>query len=150
MTLRQNLIGGEWVGADGAETTNPSNTKEVVGIYARAGVDETKSAIAAAKAAFPAWSRSGILERHSILKNTSDEILARKEELGALLAREEGKSLPEAIGEIDFPVPFGGRKALSFGSREQGKYAAEFLHRGENGVHAFVTIASAFWNRKIQ
>jgi acyl-CoA reductase-like NAD-dependent aldehyde dehydrogenase len=56
-------------------------------------------AIAAAKAAFPAWSRSGIWERHVILKKTGDEIMARKDELGALLAREEGKTLPEAIGE---------------------------------------------------
>ncbi|MCV3761286.1 aldehyde dehydrogenase family protein, partial [Rhizobium sp. TRM96650] len=54
---------------------------------------------AAAKAAFPGWSRSGILERHAILKKTADEILARKDELGTLLAREEGKTLPEAIGE---------------------------------------------------
>jgi acyl-CoA reductase-like NAD-dependent aldehyde dehydrogenase len=59
-----------------------------------------KDAIAAAKAAFPAWSRSGILERHAILKKTSDEILARKDELGALLSREEGKTLPEGTGEV--------------------------------------------------
>ncbi len=99
MTLHQNLIAGEWVGADGVENINPSNTNEVVGVYARASADDAKNAIAAAKAAFPAWSRSGILERHAILKKTSDEILARKEELGNLLAREEGKTLPEAIGE---------------------------------------------------
>ncbi|THA56019.1 aldehyde dehydrogenase family protein, partial [Ensifer adhaerens] len=56
-------------------------------------------AIAAAKAAFPAWSRSGILERHAILRKTADEILARKDELGKLLSREEGKTLAEGIGE---------------------------------------------------
>ncbi|WP_275784138.1 aldehyde dehydrogenase family protein [Pararhizobium gei] len=99
MTLHQNLIAGEWVGTNGVENINPSNTKEVVGLYASANADDTKTAIAAAKAAFPAWSRSGILERHAILKKTSDEILARKDELGKLLAREEGKTLPEAIGE---------------------------------------------------
>ncbi|KQV38204.1 MULTISPECIES: aldehyde dehydrogenase family protein [unclassified Rhizobium] len=100
MTLHQNLIAGEWVGGDGVENINPSNTNEVVGLYARASADDVKIAIAAAKAAFPAWSRSGILERHAILKKTSDEIMARKEELGRLLAREEGKTLPEAIGEV--------------------------------------------------
>ena len=62
--------------------------------------EETKQAIAAAKAAFPAWSRSGILERHAILRKTADEILARKQELGELLSREEGKTLPEGIGEV--------------------------------------------------
>jgi aldehyde dehydrogenase (NAD+) len=99
MTLHHNLIAGEWVGSNGVENINPSNTNEVVGLYATASADDAKTAIAAAKAAFPAWSRSGILERHAILKKTADEILARKEELGKLLAREEGKTLPEAIGE---------------------------------------------------
>jgi alpha-ketoglutaric semialdehyde dehydrogenase len=98
--LHKNLIDGEWVGSDGVENINPSNINEVVGVYARATVDETKQAIAAAKAAFPAWSRSGILERHAILRKTADEITARKQELGELLSREEGKTLPEGIGEV--------------------------------------------------
>ena len=98
--LHKNLINGEWVGADGVENINPSNLNEVVGVYARATAEETKQAIAAAKAAFPAWSRSGILERHAILRKTADEILARKQELGELLSREEGKTLPEGIGEV--------------------------------------------------
>ncbi len=98
--LHKNLINGEWVGSDGVENINPSNIAEVVGVYARATAEETKQAIAAAKAAFPAWSRSGILERHAILSKTSQEILARKVELGELLSREEGKTLHEGIGEV--------------------------------------------------
>ncbi|WDR05175.1 aldehyde dehydrogenase family protein [Devosia rhodophyticola] len=98
--LHKNLINGEWVGSDGAENINPSNTADVVGLYSRGTVEDTKQAIAAAKAAFPAWSRSGILERHAILRKTADEILARKQELGELLSREEGKTLPEGIGEV--------------------------------------------------
>ncbi len=100
MNLHQNFIAGEWTrGSDAIHNINPSDTNDVVGIYARATAGDTRTAIAAAKAAFPAWSRSGILERHAILKKTGDEIMARKEELGSLLAREEGKTLPEAIGE---------------------------------------------------
>ncbi len=99
MTIYQNLIAGEWVGSDATRNINPSDTNEVVGLYADGSVEDTKNAIAAAKAAFPAWSRSGIWERHVILKKAGDEIMARKDELGALLAREEGKTLPEAIGE---------------------------------------------------
>jgi len=99
MTIHQNLIGGEWIGSDTSKNINPSDTNEVVGLYAQASAEDAKQAIAAAKAAFPAWSRSGILERHAILKKTADEILARKDELGALLAREEGKVLAEGIGE---------------------------------------------------
>ncbi len=99
MTLHQNLIAGEWVGSDAMRNINPSNTDDVVGEYARASAEDTGAAIGAAKAAFPAWSRSGILERHAILRKTADEILARKDELGRLLSREEGKTLAEGIGE---------------------------------------------------
>lgn len=99
MTLHQNLIDGEWIGTAGAANINPSDTNDVVGEYARASAEETLQAIAAAKAAFPAWSRSGIMERHAILRKTSDEISARREELGRLLSREEGKTLAEGIGE---------------------------------------------------
>jgi acyl-CoA reductase-like NAD-dependent aldehyde dehydrogenase len=99
VALHHNLIAGEWVGSDASKSINPSDTNEVVGLYAIANGDDVTEAIAAAKAAFPAWSRSGILERHTILKRAGDEIAARKDELGALLAREEGKTLQEAIGE---------------------------------------------------
>ncbi|MCA0343381.1 MAG: aldehyde dehydrogenase family protein, partial [Proteobacteria bacterium] len=99
MTIHQNLIAGEWVGSDAIKNINPSNTGDVVGEYARASVEDTRAAIAAAKAAFRCWSRSGILERHAILRKTADEILARKDELGRLLSREEGKTLAEGIGE---------------------------------------------------
>ena len=97
--LHKNLIDGEWVGGEGIPNINPSNTNEVVGLYARATGDDVQRAIASAKAAFPSWSRSGLLERHSVLSKTAHEILARREELGALLSREEGKTLPEGIGE---------------------------------------------------
>ncbi|MEP9387871.1 aldehyde dehydrogenase family protein [Mesorhizobium sp. KR9-304] len=101
MTLHQNFIAGSWIdGADAGENINPSDTGDVVGRYARASREQAEQAIAAAKAAFPAWSRSGIQQRHDILKKVSDEIIARKDELGRLLAREEGKTLPEATGEV--------------------------------------------------
>ncbi len=97
--LHKNLIDGEWIGGDAVPNVNPSDTGDVVGDYARAGEAEAKQAIAAAKAAFPKWSRSGLLERHAILRKASDEILTRKDEIGRLLSREEGKTLPEGIGE---------------------------------------------------
>ncbi|HET9070213.1 MAG TPA: aldehyde dehydrogenase family protein [Amaricoccus sp.] len=99
MALHKNLIGGEWTDGEPIPNINPSNLDDVVGQYARATADDAARAIAAARAAFPAWSRSGPLERHAVLGKAAAEILARKEELGRLLAREEGKSLPEAIGE---------------------------------------------------
>jgi aldehyde dehydrogenase (NAD+) len=99
--LHRNLIAGEWVEGEGeSDNINPSNTEEVVGRYARASKTDAERAIAASKAAFPAWARSGIQQRHDILKKASDEILGRKDELGRLLAREEGKTLVEATGEV--------------------------------------------------
>jgi alpha-ketoglutaric semialdehyde dehydrogenase len=99
--IAKNLIGGEWVDGTGvSRNINPSNTNDVVGEYARADKAQTTKAIAAAKAAFPAWSRSTPQERYDALNKVSVEILSRKEELGRLLAREEGKTLPEGIGEV--------------------------------------------------
>jgi len=98
--LHRNYIDGEWVGGEAAPDINPSDTNDIVGHYARGTAEDAKRAIAAAKAAFPAWSRSGIQQRHDILKAASDEILKRREELGRLLSREEGKTLPEGIGEV--------------------------------------------------
>ena len=96
----KNLIAGEWVdGASVSININPSDTNDVVGHFARASKEQAEQAIAAAKAAFPAWSRTTPQERYEILKKASDEILARKDELGKLLSREEGKTLPEGIGE---------------------------------------------------
>ena len=97
--LHRNYIDGDWVDGEAAADINPSNTDEIVGYYARGSADDAERAVVAAKAAFPAWSRSGIQQRHDILKTASDEILKRREELGSLLAREEGKTLPEGIGE---------------------------------------------------
>lgn len=97
--LHKNLIDGEWVDGEGAENINPSNTDDVVGVYARASAADAEAAIAAAKAAFPSWSRSGLMERHAVLSKTAQEIFARAKELGELLSREEGKTLPEGIGE---------------------------------------------------
>jgi aldehyde dehydrogenase (NAD+) len=96
---KQNFIGGNSVAGDAAANINPSNTADIIGHYTRADAAQTQDAIAAAKAALPAWSRSGLMERHAILRRASDEILARKEELGRLLSREEGKTLAEGIGE---------------------------------------------------
>ncbi len=99
--ILKNFIAGEWIDGSGVtRNINPSNTNDVVGEYAKADKAQTEKAIAAAKAAFPAWSRSTPQERYDALNKISAEILSRKEELGRLLAREEGKTLPEGIGEV--------------------------------------------------
>jgi acyl-CoA reductase-like NAD-dependent aldehyde dehydrogenase len=101
MTSFDNFINGEWLaGVERATNINPSNTNDVIGEFAQADAAQAKVAIDAAGAAFVTWSRSGIQQRFDCLDAIATEILARKDELGLLLAREEGKTLPEAIGEV--------------------------------------------------
>ncbi len=71
----------------------------MIGEYAQADAAQARTAIAAAKQAFPAWASGNIQERANILDRAGNEILARKDELGRLLSREEGKTLPEGVGE---------------------------------------------------
>jgi aldehyde dehydrogenase (NAD+) len=100
MQKYQNLIAGEW--SDSGEfnpNVNPSDVNDILGEYARADAKAAAAAIEAAVAAFPAWSVSGVQQRADILDKVGSAILARKEELGRLLSREEGKTLAEGIGE---------------------------------------------------
>jgi len=95
-----NLINGQWVAGDTySPNVNPSNTTDVLGHYTQASAEQMDAAAQAARAAFPAWSTSGIQARADALDKIGNEILARREELGTLLAREEGKTKPEGIGE---------------------------------------------------
>jgi alpha-ketoglutaric semialdehyde dehydrogenase len=79
---------------------NPSDTDDIVALAPNGGVADMKSAIASAQAAFGAWSRSGLIERHDILRRAAAEMMERREELGTLLSREEGKIVAEGIGEV--------------------------------------------------
>ena len=97
----RNLINGEWVeGPKASRNINPSDTRDVVGEYAQADAEQARQAIGAAQAAQAAWGVSTPQHRFDVLDAAGAEILARKNELGDLLAREEGKTLPEAIGEV--------------------------------------------------
>ncbi|MEL7187022.1 MAG: aldehyde dehydrogenase family protein [Pseudomonadota bacterium] len=98
--MKQNFIAGEWVDGVGAEANiNPSDTSDVIGEYALADAAQTEQAIEAAHQALPGWANSPIQQRSDMLDKIGNEILARKEELGELVSREEGKTLPEGIGE---------------------------------------------------
>ena len=98
--MKQNYIAGEWLDGAGAEDNiNPSDTSDVIGEYAQADIAQTEQAIEAAYEALPGWANSPIQQRSDMLDKIGDEILARKEELGELVSREEGKTLPEGIGE---------------------------------------------------
>jgi len=94
-------VDGQFLSAGAAcDSLNPSDTEETV---ARAPVDEgpaIAAAVAAARRAFPAWAAASPEVRSDLLDRIGDLILARREALGRLLSREEGKTLPEGIGEV--------------------------------------------------
>ena len=93
-------INGEKVVADRpSESLNPSDTRDLVARTPDGGVAEVDAAVAAAKAAFPAWSEASPEVRSDILDRAGTLVMERREALGRLLSREEGKTLPEGIGE---------------------------------------------------
>ena len=98
--LHKNYVNGEWLeGAGASENINPSDVTDVVGLYAQADAKQAEAAIAAAKAALPGWSGTTPQQRADILETVGVELLARKDEIGRLLAREEGKPLANGIAE---------------------------------------------------
>jgi acyl-CoA reductase-like NAD-dependent aldehyde dehydrogenase len=100
MERHDNLIAGEWrAGAGYSANVNPSNLDDVLGQYTLGDASHVDAAVAAANAAFPAWAAGGIQARSEALDRIGAEILARRDELGTLLAREEGKTRLEGIGE---------------------------------------------------
>ncbi|HSF15970.1 MAG TPA: aldehyde dehydrogenase family protein [Vicinamibacteria bacterium] len=101
MTRFDLFIGGQWVeGTTYRPNVNPSDLSDDLGEYAQADREQTEEAIRAARTAAPAWANSNVQARADALDRIGHEILERKEELGRLLAREEGKTLKEGIGEV--------------------------------------------------
>ena len=100
MEIKKNFINGEWCESkELAKNINPSDVSDVIGQYALAGEAQANTAIQSAKNASASWKKSTPQQRFDILDFIGTEILARKAELGRLLSREEGKTLPEGIGE---------------------------------------------------
>ncbi|PSL13487.1 aldehyde dehydrogenase family protein [Shimia abyssi] len=96
----RNFIAGSWVaGSDATPNINPSDLNDTIGDYAQANASQTVEAIECAAAAFPNWRKTSPLARFEALDRIGSEILARVGELGDMLAREEGKTLPEAKAE---------------------------------------------------
>jgi alpha-ketoglutaric semialdehyde dehydrogenase len=119
---------------DTVPNVNPSDTRDVIGEFARASAADVERAAAAAAAAFPGWSRSTPQLRHDILKVAADEVHARREELGRILSREEGKPLAEGIAEATRAG-----QVLAFFAGETLRGAGEILPSVRSGVTVEIT-----------
>ncbi|MYM73458.1 succinate-semialdehyde dehydrogenase [Duganella sp. FT134W] len=105
---QQGYINGEWTDADGGATlavTNPA-TGEQIGTVPVMGAAETKRAIDAANAAWPAWRKKPAVERARILRKWNDLILENTDDLALLMTAEQGKPLSESRGEVAYGASF--------------------------------------------
>jgi len=108
MTQAQNVptekslyIAGEWQsGISTVANINPSDISESLGDFAQASETQVQQAISAAKYAQPEWEKTPLERKQSVLQAIGDELIARCDELGRLLSREEGKPFAEGRGEI--------------------------------------------------
>lgn len=100
ITLTHYIDGERVRAAAPHESLNPSDTREVVAVSPDGGRAEVDAAVDAARRAFPAWADASPEVRSDLLDKVGDTILKRREELGRLLSREEGKTLPEGVGEV--------------------------------------------------
>src|SRR3954467_9768062 len=98
---QQCFIDGKWVDADSGKTIPVNNpaTGEILGTIPNMGAAETRRAIEAANAAFPAWRAKTAKERSVVLRKWFDLMMANQEDLAKLLTAEQGKPLAEARGE---------------------------------------------------
>lgn len=93
-------IGGEKVGgALAGESLNPSDTRDVVARTPKGGAAEVDQAVQAARAAFPGWADASPEVRFDVLDRAGSLLMERAPLIGRLLSREEGKTLPEGMGE---------------------------------------------------
>lgn len=104
----QGYIDGAWADADSGKTVDvddPANGK-IIGTIPDMGKAETKRAIEAANAAWPAWRSKTGKERGAILRKWFELIMANQEDLAILMTAEQGKPLAESRGEIAYGASF--------------------------------------------
>lgn len=101
MVETRNYIAGDWVaGSASVANVNPSDLSDVIGDFAQADAAQLDQAVDAATLAQPAWARTGLEARQAALDAIGRELMARADELGTLLSREEGKPRAEGRGEV--------------------------------------------------
>ncbi|MEO9648498.1 MAG: aldehyde dehydrogenase family protein [Roseobacter sp.] len=96
-----NYIAGQWVaGASEIENRNPSDLDDLIGMFAQATPDQLDATLDQAQRAQAEWAAYGLERKYNVLMAIGTEMMERAQELGTLLAREEGKPLAEGRGEV--------------------------------------------------
>ena len=144
--LRGVYVDGAWrPGADELVAVNPARPAEQLGRYALAGAADVDDALAAARAALPAWRARPGLERAELLHRAAAIVEQRSEQIAVALTREEGKTIGEARGEVRRGVGvlryFAGEVSQPAGEVYQSAVEGRFLFTLQEplGVVAVVT-----------
>jgi aldehyde dehydrogenase (NAD+) len=128
----RNYINGEWVDGPTFENRNPANTDEVVGLFVKGSAADVHRAADAAQAAFAGWAAMPGPARGALLFKVADILEKKFDQLGEEMCREEGKTLPEAKGEV--------RRAINifryFGS-EGSRLPGHLVPSERDRVHMF-------------
>lgn len=105
---QQCYIDGAWADADSGDTISVNNpaSDEILGTVPKMGANETRRAIEAANAAWPAWRAKTAKERADIIRRWFTLMLENQDDLGLLMTSEQGKPLPEAKGEVAYAASF--------------------------------------------
>ena len=99
---RRNYVGGAWRDGDGTfEVRSPIDSRIVLGTFAKGTAQDVDDAVAAARAAQPAWAAVPWRERVAIIKRAGDLISERLMEYAGIMAIEVGKNRIEALGEVE-------------------------------------------------
>lgn len=121
MTVFKNYINGEWVDSKSGKTfpnINPANTEEIVGLFQASVAEDVSEACRAAAAARSAWADLPATKRGEYLFKAAELLENRLQQLGEEMTREEGKTLPEALGEVKRAINifryFGGEGSRQF------------------------------------
>jgi acyl-CoA reductase-like NAD-dependent aldehyde dehydrogenase len=157
MLTGRNFIAGEWrEGVGWIDDISPSNVSDIVGRFAQAALSDVHDAVAVARPAQTRWAAAGLEARAAALEAVGRELIARSKELGELLSREEGKTLPEGVGEVyragQFFTYFAGEALRNLGSSGESVRAGveTLVAREPLGVVAIISpwnfpIATASW-----
>lgn len=133
MQIFGNYINGEWVTSESTfENRNPANTDEVVGLFVNGTAEDVAAAAEAAAAAFPKWAAMAAPARANILFKTAEILDSRFEAIAAEMTREEGKTLPEAKGEVRRTI-----NILKYFAGEGARMSGHLVPSERDRVHMF-------------
>jgi acyl-CoA reductase-like NAD-dependent aldehyde dehydrogenase len=148
MSAYLNLIAGQWqasVTGRTFENRNPADTEDLVGTFPESSADDVAAAVAAARAAQPTWAAMPAPKRGDVLYRAANLLEARADAIAREMTREEGKTLPEARGEVGRTINilryYGGEGARLYGRVIPSERDRVFMHtlRAPLGVVGAIT-----------